>query len=822
MKNNTFGFSVLKTKSANDIRFYWILFGIIAITFLVYYNSLFNGLIDWDDYEYIVRNNLLYNFTWDKLQLLYHKEKNITIPLASIALQIKLTGLDPKYFHIVNNIIHITNCVLVFLLTKKLTKNSLISVLVCAFFALNPTRVETAAWVMQRKDLFYTLFFLISALIYIECLKHKERKFHLYLFVFISVFLSSLSKIQALVIPLVFILFDFYFNRKITIICIAEKIILFLFIYLNFSFKNTFAITFLLILFTSNPIILWFKKIIIKYHLKENFLYLIKKYLLFRSKRTVSTVSISIFLYLILFIITFLVGDRILKISTDLFYLIKPASMWTAGKNQLQIIPHFDLIDRIFMMCYSIIFYLYQLFNPFNLCAMHPYPIKVNGYLPFEYYVSAGILIVILAAIIYSIYKFKTHRNILIFGFSFFFITIFMVCHVIPIEGRIITADRYAYLAYFGLFFIIAYFINLAISKGKTNTNRIIIILLTFLFAGYSYYSYSRIFVWKNSYTFWSDVAKKQPDNYYAYYGLGNYYLESGDFERAYENFNKSKSLNDKDPMLFNNLGLTLYNQKKYEESIINFDKAISIVPDFSQYYNNRGNAYYYLKDFTNALSDYNTAFKKWNKNTDALINKADLQFEMGQADSALKNYNLCIEIDSNSALPFFKIGLFYKKFKDFTTARKYLSKAIEKNPSFVEAKKVLSNIGFSTSDSSNQNNLNKENISVTYVNQGLNFAKEKDYKSALELFSKAIEEDPKNAVAYKNRGSAKGALNDFTGSIKDFDKAIELNPNDAGTYLNRGNSKFKINDKTACDDWRKAQQLGNPKATTLLNKHCN
>jgi len=333
--------------------------------------------------------------------------------------------------------------------------------------------------------------------------------------------------------------------------------------------------------------------------------------------------------------------------------------------------------------------------------------------------------------------------------------------------------------------------------------------------------------IWNNSLTFWTNVVKKQPDNYYAYFGIGNYYMAANNNEKASENYSKSLQLNNKDPMVFNNLGLINTNLKNYSLAIDNFSDLIKLSPDFSQAYNNRGNAYYYQKNYDNALKDYRTAFLKWNKNTDALINKADLESELNQTDSALNDYKLCLKIDSSNAIPYYKLGLFYFNQNDYPNSILYLKKALAIQPEYTDAQKALSQAEtmFPTTNSiaknPNNNTTLKNNNSVALVDQGLLKAKDNDFKSAIELFNKAIAEDPGYANAYKNRGNAKAALNDFQGSIVDYTLAIKLNPNDAGTYMNRGNSKYHLNDKTSCDDWKKAKELGNNKAEGILAKYC-
>ncbi len=58
--------------------------------------------------------------------------------------------------------------------------------------------------------------------------------------------------------------------------------------------------------------------------------------------------------------------------------------------------------------------------------------------------------------------------------------------------------------------------------------------------------------------------------------------------------------------------------------------------------------------------------------------------------------------------------------------------------------------------------------------------------------------------------------------AISDYSKAIEINPKDDESYCLCGTIKFNIGDlKGACEDWKKAAELGDEDATKLLEEHC-
>ena len=87
-------------------------------------------------------------------------------------------------------------------------------------------------------------------------------------------------------------------------------------------------------------------------------------------------------------------------------------------------------------------------------------------------------------------------------------------------------------------------------------------------------------------------------------------------------------------------------------------------------------------------------------------------------------------------------------------------------------------------------------------IRQGL---KAEDSIEKIELFTQAIELDPKNLDAYFHRALAKNDIGDFHGAILDYTKVIFYEP-DADSYYNRGNSKFNLQDfEGASEDYEQA-----------------
>ena len=82
-----------------------------------------------------------------------------------------------------------------------------------------------------------------------------------------------------------------------------------------------------------------------------------------------------------------------------------------------------------------------------------------------------------------------------------------------------------------------------------------------------------------------------------------------------------------------------------------------------------------------------------------------------------------------------------------------------------------------------------KSDFLEAYYNRGIAYINKDDLNSAIQDFNTAIELNPSLAEAYYNRGFLYNSKGDSDTAIKDFDTAIHLKPNYMEAYNNRGNS---------------------------------
>ncbi len=100
----------------------------------------------------------------------------------------------------------------------------------------------------------------------------------------------------------------------------------------------------------------------------------------------------------------------------------------------------------------------------------------------------------------------------------------------------------------------------------------------------------------------------------------------------------------------------------------------------------------------------------------------------------------------------------------------------------------------------------------------GLAWYCKKEYKKALDCYSKAIELDPKDCVFYFNKGESLRYLGEYTESLECLNKAIELNSNYAMAYSSKGQTLIELkNFKEAIICFAKAIEI-EPNNLVYLN----
>lgn len=122
-----------------------------------------------------------------------------------------LGQLDPAYYRIMNFVFHLGTVVGIYILVGLVAESSVIAFFSALIFAVHPILVESVVWISSLTYPQYSFFALISLIFYI--LKEKSR--HRTTFATLSIVafvLSILSSEKALVLPLIFLLYEWLFG----------------------------------------------------------------------------------------------------------------------------------------------------------------------------------------------------------------------------------------------------------------------------------------------------------------------------------------------------------------------------------------------------------------------------------------------------------------------------------------------------------------------------------------------------------------------------------------------------------------------------------
>jgi tetratricopeptide (TPR) repeat protein len=136
-----------------------------------------NGFVDYDDGAYVTKNpEVQAGLTRDSLAFAFgefHSANWHPLTWLSHMLDVELFGPDASGPHLVNALLHALGAALLFLFLATATGSPGPSLLVALLFAVHPLRVESVAWVSERKDVLSGVLFFATLLAYVSYARHR-------------------------------------------------------------------------------------------------------------------------------------------------------------------------------------------------------------------------------------------------------------------------------------------------------------------------------------------------------------------------------------------------------------------------------------------------------------------------------------------------------------------------------------------------------------------------------------------------------------------------------------------------------------------------
>lgn len=370
----------------------------------------------------------------------------------------------------------------------------------------------------------------------------------------------------------------------------------------------------------------------------------------------------------------------------------------------------FSFFQRLTFGCYGFMMYIYKLVLPTNLSAFYPYPFTdAAGNIPTMYYASPFIVLAIAVAIIILMFKTEFTGKVLAFGFSFYFISIVLVLQFLSV-GSVIMADRYSYLSYVGLVFMVGYFYEYA-KKFFSAAAKVFSAALIGAVAIFSYLTFERTKVWTNAETLWTDAMNQFPFIEIAYENRGIYYKDHNELDKMLKDYEfVTEKLHSKNEKIWSNLGNLYGLQKKFDKSLEayskaieynpnnastylnraitfsmmgqhskslpDFDKAIELDPNVALTYKNRAYTLLQLGQFDQSISDYDRAIELYSYDTLSYLNRGISKFNAKKYSDAISDFNTFIGMKPDNAQAYYNLSISYKNLGNFSEALKTAFKA--------------------------------------------------------------------------------------------------------------------------------------------------
>lgn len=622
--------------AAFTTRKYWLwLLLILFLTFLVYLPILQNGFLKtWDDNRYVTGNLYIQKLSPEavgKMFMVYYDGHYHPITLVSLAIDHHFGGLTPKVYHVHSLILHLLNTLLVFgflyLLFRK--KNTFIPLVTAFLFGISTMHIETVAWISERKNLLYALFFFASLISYLKYI--ETEKYGLYLISLAFFLLSILSKSTAITLAVTLILIDFYFKREVfSRRVIFEKIPFFLLALIfgvvavlaqkttwgedlsqvHYSFAERF-------MFSGFAFIVYVVKLVFPFRMSGFYPY--------PAEMTSVLIAVNILFTLL----------TIINVAAA-FYFFRDSKVSAFG-----------------VLFFSI--------NIFLLLKMFEVPagdyIMADRY---AYVPSIGILMLLAAG-----FGILTRQKLLIkyIGRSLLIIySLFIMLQTfnrVPIWEDDISFFSDIILKYPGS--ETAYTNRGAIRKEKREL--------------------------KGALADFNKALEIRNNDYKAWSNRGAVYIDLGDFSSALADYQQAIKLKPDHPQILADYGFAQMQTGDLNGAFESFNKTLELKSFNPEVYVNRGTLRYRAGDYAGAIEDYNKASNQNPEYVNAYFNRGLARLMTNDLQGAIDDFLSAIKLDPSHEQAWSNMGVAWSRLNDFNKAMECYDKAIGLQPDYFEAR---------------------------------------------------------------------------------------------------------------------------------------
>ena len=210
----------------------WAAAALVAlIAFAAFLPALGADFVTWDDNRNFLDNPAYRGLGWTQLRWMwtsFHMGHYVPITWMTLGLDYVLWGMNPAGYHLQNLVLHAANAVLVYVLARHLLamawgeerespgeRVTAPAAIAALLFAIHPLRVESVAWITERRDMLSLLFCLTSVLLYLRHMRGDSDTRRWYVLSVVAFACALLSKATSVSVPVVLFALNVYPLRRI-------------------------------------------------------------------------------------------------------------------------------------------------------------------------------------------------------------------------------------------------------------------------------------------------------------------------------------------------------------------------------------------------------------------------------------------------------------------------------------------------------------------------------------------------------------------------------------------------------------------------------
>lgn len=677
---------------------------LLGLLFWCYSPSLHGEFTNWDDERYVPFNELLRMPFLKMLKPVwfgYYFANYHPLTILSYWVEYQLVGLNPFLYHLNNLLLHIGNTFLVALLFLRLSRSAPASFVAAIIFAFHPLRVESVAWIAERKDVLYSFFYLAALLAYLHYLEARSPRRY---FACLGLFLLSLfSKSMAVTLPVILLLLDYHQQRPLNPRALLEKLPF-------FALSLLFGILAVFSQFESSALNL-------------------------RDEGTSPVEDVISRLTVACYNIFFYIGKSFWPEDLRNFYRypfiaplqLPPYFLALPPLAAAFLAAYFYVVRKNRHAVFWMLFYLFTAAPVLNFITVgmaiaadrYSYipclgfallPCQAVVYLYRRWFPNAdvrkvaGALALILLAVFvplkYSqariwrssdaLWRDLVAKDPLCYvghsNLSSWFITQGQILQALESAQRAIDLEKSAPQPFNNRG--VAYSFLNEVELAAADLNYALKLSPKFIDAQKNLaglYLVTRQF--DLAIEHYNRALRLSPKDYAIFAFRGSAYEQQGKHELAFQDFTTAITYAPLNPEVYYIRSAAFNKTRRFEQAIADLDRAIALNPAKARYWSDRGSAWHGLLDADKAMADYNEALRLSPRHAEALNNRGNLYLDLGDTEKAIRDLTAALESNdripityNNRAVAYFKNDKFEESEKD---AIKALSLGHKLHPEF-------------------------------------------------------------------------------------------------------------------------------------------